>query len=120
MKILTIMSVKSSINKVSSIRVLFFYFPYIEKKYRVLAYFQTRPHFTHVVSVEAWQVIENFELPSGAVQHQEVDDVSPWLVLGQISVYEGLQLVTLHFGHPTVWPVLRTRDNLLKPNSVNV
>ena len=43
MKILTIMSVKSSINKVSSIRVLFFfYFPYIYKN-RVLACFQTRP-----------------------------------------------------------------------------
>ena len=42
MKILTIMSVRSSINKVSSIRVLFFYVPYIYKN-RVLANFQTRP-----------------------------------------------------------------------------
>ena len=50
MEILIIMSEKSSINKVSSIRVYsFFYFPYIYKN-RVLAYFQTRPKKNHNMS----------------------------------------------------------------------
>ena len=42
MEILTIMSEKSSINKVSSIRVLFFYFLYIYKN-RVLPIFKQDP-----------------------------------------------------------------------------
>ena len=77
MKILTIMYIKSSINKVSSIRVLFFfYIPYIYKN-RVLAYFQTRPNLLNKQPCQAsclWKskhvVFDSRYLPQNASHHR--------------------------------------------------